>query len=158
MKDDPTTGSPPIPTIVELPRPSWVSSWPIWYVSVPERETRPIDPSLKISAGDDPDVRLAGREDAGAVRADERDVAALDVVVDTQHLVRGDVLGDADDRADPGVDGLVDRVRRVRAGTKTSDVFACVSSTASRTVLKTGMPSTSWPPLPGVTPATTFVP
>ena len=49
-----------------------------------------------------------------------------DVVVDPQHLVRGQALGDADDGADPRVDGLVDRVggeagrdedhRRVRAG------------------------------------------
>jgi hypothetical protein len=36
--------------------------------------------------------------------------------------------------------------------------FASVSATASSTVSKTGMPSTSSPPLPGVTPATTFVP
>ena len=45
-----------------------------------------------------------------------------------------------------------------RGGTKTIAVLAPVSSTASWNVLKTGMPSTSWPPLPGVTPATTFVP
>ncbi len=45
-----------------------------------------------------------------------------------------------------------------RAGTKTIAVFAPASATASRTVSKTGMPSTSSPPLPGVTPATTFVP
>ena len=37
-------------------------------------------------------------------------------------------------------------------------VLAPVASTASATVSKTGMPSTSWPPLPGVTPATTWVP
>ncbi len=37
-------------------------------------------------------------------------------------------------------------------------VFAPVSATASATVLNTGMPSTSWPALPGVTPATTEVP
>ncbi len=30
MKDEPTTGSPPMPTIVDWPIPSWVSSWPIW--------------------------------------------------------------------------------------------------------------------------------
>ena len=30
MKDEPTIGSPPMPTIVELPRPICVSSWPIW--------------------------------------------------------------------------------------------------------------------------------
>ena len=44
MKDEPTTGSPPIPTIVDWPTPSWVSSWPIWYVSVPERDTSPTFP------------------------------------------------------------------------------------------------------------------
>src|SRR5204863_5934633 len=38
MNEEPTTGSPPMPTIVELPSPSCVSSWPIWYVSVPERD------------------------------------------------------------------------------------------------------------------------
>jgi hypothetical protein len=32
--------------------------------------------------------------------------------VHAQHLVRRNVLGDADDGADSGVDGLVDRVRR----------------------------------------------
>ena len=45
-----------------------------------------------------------------------------------------------------------------RAGTKTRLVSAPVASTASRTASNTGMPSTSRPPLPGVTPATTFVP
>ena len=30
MKSIPGTGSPPIPTIVELPKPLWASSLPIW--------------------------------------------------------------------------------------------------------------------------------
>jgi hypothetical protein len=38
------------------------------------------------------------------------------------------------------------------------DVFAPVVRTASATVSNTGMPSTSCPALPGVTPATTLVP
>ena len=45
-----------------------------------------------------------------------------------------------------------------RAGTKIIEVFAPRSSTASSIVSKTGTPSTSWPPLPGVTPATRSVP
>ena len=45
-----------------------------------------------------------------------------------------------------------------RAGTKTIAVFGFVSATAARTESNTGMPSTSAPPFPGVTPATTFVP
>ena len=43
-------------------------------------------------------------------------------------------------------------------GTKTTETFAPVADIASPTELKTGIPSTSCPPLPGVTPATTFVP
>ena len=45
-----------------------------------------------------------------------------------------------------------------RAGTKIIEVFAPRSSTRLRIVSKTGTPSTSWPPLPGVTPATRSVP
>src|SRR5437870_5568965 len=44
------------------------------------------------------------------------------------------------------------------AGTNTIDAFALLRRTASSTASKTGTPSTFWPPLPGVTPATTFVP
>src|SRR5688500_18547922 len=43
-------------------------------------------------------------------------------------------------------------------GTKITDAFAPVSRTASCTLLKTGQPSCVVPPLPGVTPPTTFVP
>ena len=45
-----------------------------------------------------------------------------------------------------------------RGGTKIIAVLAPAWSTASPIVLNTGMPSTSSPPLPGVTPATTSVP
>ena len=43
-------------------------------------------------------------------------------------------------------------------GTKISAQFAPSFSRASRTVLKTANPSCVVPPLPGVTPPTTFVP
>ena len=43
-------------------------------------------------------------------------------------------------------------------GTKIMVALAPVLATASRTVLKTGKPSISVPPLPGVTPPTTLVP
>ena len=39
-----------------------------------------------------------------------------------------------------------------------TEALAPVSATASTIVSNTGMPSTSVPPLPGVTPATIFVP
>ena len=43
-------------------------------------------------------------------------------------------------------------------GTAMNDAVAPVAATASATELNTGMPSTSVPPLPGVTPPTTWVP
>ena len=43
-------------------------------------------------------------------------------------------------------------------GTNTTEALAPVSATASRTVSKTRMPSSSWPPLPGATPPTTVLP
>jgi hypothetical protein len=43
-------------------------------------------------------------------------------------------------------------------GTKMTDVLAPSDSTASATVLNTGRPRCFWPPFPGVTPPTTFVP
>ena len=45
-----------------------------------------------------------------------------------------------------------------RAGTKIIEVLAPASSTDSLIESKTGTPPTSWPPLPGVTPATRSVP
>ena len=42
-------GSPPIPTAVENPMSR--SSYIIWYVNVPDFETRPIRPDLAIVAG-----------------------------------------------------------------------------------------------------------
>src|SRR5215212_198092 len=82
---------------------------------------------LEERGGDDPDVRLPGREDARAVGADEPDGGiAREVVVDAQLVVGGDALGDGDDQRDAGVLGLEDRVggeagrdedhRGVRAG------------------------------------------
>ncbi len=45
------------------------------------------------------------------------------------------------------------------AGTKITETLQPVSCRASQTVSKTGtLPSNIWPPFPGVTPATTFVP
>ena len=54
-----------MPTMVELPSPSCVSSCPIWYVSVPERETSPTVPSEKISAGMMPAFALPGESTPG---------------------------------------------------------------------------------------------
>jgi hypothetical protein len=65
---------------------------------------------------DDPDVRLARRESARAVRAQHRDPLWPDEVVDAQHFVRSQPFGDADHGADPGIDGLVDGIRGKASG------------------------------------------
>src|SRR3954454_21944970 len=68
---------------------------------------------LEEVGGDDADVRLARRQDARAVGADEpHAVLALQVRVDAQLVVRRDALGDADDRLDPGIGGLEHGVGR----------------------------------------------
>src|SRR3954468_17630149 len=60
---------------------------------------------------DDADVRLARRQNAGAVGADQPNaVLALQVRVDAQLVMRGDALGDADDRLDPRIGGLEHRI------------------------------------------------
>ena len=65
MKLEPGTGSPPIPTIELLPNPLWASSLPIWYVSVPERETTPTLPSRKKEAGMIPTFAFPGERIPG---------------------------------------------------------------------------------------------
>ena len=65
MNELPMMGSPPMPTIVELPNPSWASSLPIWYVSVPERERSPTAPSEKKWAGMMPTFALPGESTPG---------------------------------------------------------------------------------------------
>ena len=108
--------------------------------------------------GHDADLALAGRDDARRVGADEGGGMASKERLDLDHVEGRDAFGDADDDADPRVGGFHDGVggderrhedrRRVRA----------LRDPASSTVLKTGTPRWVVPPLPGVIPATTFVP
>ena len=61
-------------------------------------------------------------------------------------------------RAMPASAASITAAAANRAGTSTRLASAPVAATASATESNTGMPSTSLPPLPGVTPATTWVP
>jgi hypothetical protein len=54
-----------MPTIVELPRPASASSLPIWYVSVPERETSPMRPCPNTCAGMIPTLAAPGESAPG---------------------------------------------------------------------------------------------
>ena len=107
-----------------------------------------------------PTFALPGESAPGQFGPIMRHAARADVRVEPEHLVRRAAPSVMQiDGPDPRVDRLVDRVGRERArGRRPCVVFAPVSATASATVSKTGIPSTSWPPFPGVTPATTCVP
>src|SRR3954463_12907614 len=118
MKSEPTMGSPPIPTILELPAPPvgrrGADPGPLKLIAdlVGQRPGLGDDADralLEELGGDDPDVRLPGAEHAGAVRADQPDPGVTRLPVGGEHVVDRDVLGDRDDRADAGVDSLVDR-------------------------------------------------
>jgi hypothetical protein len=159
MKDEPGTGSPPMPTIEELPKPRWAISLPIWYVSVPERETTPTLPSLKNDAGMIPTLALPGESTPGQLGPIRRTPSRRCRCVKTRSsswagmpsvmAMIVSMPASAASRIESAANG---------GGTKTIAVFAPVSSTAAWKVLKTGMPSTDCPPLPGVTPETTLVP
>ena len=125
---------------------------------MPERETRPTRPAANTCAGMIPTLASPGESAPGQFGPEQRHPARPQVAVDAQHVVGRDALGDADDGLDAGVGGLVDGVGREARRHEHHRGVGAVLATASATVSKTGMPSTSCPPLPGVTPATTFVP
>jgi hypothetical protein len=58
------------------------------------------------AAGHDADLGLAGRDDAGAVGADEPRLRVLELGPDLDHVERGNALGDADDERNARVLGL----------------------------------------------------
>src|SRR6266508_4274454 len=61
--------------------------------------------------GDDPDVRLPRRDDAGAVRSNQRGRPASQVSHHLRHVPDGDALGDAHDESKIGIGRLVDGLR-----------------------------------------------
>ena len=126
---------------------------------MPERDTTPTLPSLKKAAGMIPTFAFPGESTPGQFGPISR----------TPSLRLRWVLTRSSSWAGiPSVIVMIvsmpasaaSRIESAakRGGTNTIAVLAPVSSTARRNVSKTGTPSTSWPPLPGVTPETTCVP
>jgi len=109
-------------------------------------------------AGHDADFAFAGRDDAGAVGADQRCVALANELIDADHVEDGHAFGNGAYYLDAGIERFEDGVSREGGGTKIIVAFAPVFSTASMTVSNTGSPSTVSPALPGVTPPTICVP
>jgi hypothetical protein len=108
--------------------------------------------------GHDADLALAGSDDAGAVGTDEAHRFVLEIVFtrimsmtgmpSVMQTIRGTSASAASMMASAAKGG----------GTKIMLALAPAILTASDTVLKTGTSSIFWPPFPGVTPATTWVP
>src|SRR5438309_7303766 len=72
-------------------------------------------PRLGDALGDDPDLRLAGRDEAGAVGAKQARLRiTAEKIFDPDHLLDRDAFRDADDEGDACRGGLHDRVGRER--------------------------------------------
>src|SRR5216683_2682349 len=158
----PMMGSPPIPTAVEKPMSR--SSYIIWYVNVPDLDTRPIRPSVVMSAGIMPALDLRGEATPGQFGPTIR-VALPRALAYAQNAA-------VSCTGMPSVITMTSCIAASTAsitasfvpagGTNTTDTSAPVSAIASPTVPNTGtvVPprSTVWPALRGLVPPTTLVP
>src|ERR1039457_5864968 len=158
----PITGSPPMPTAVEKPMSR--SSYIIWYVSVPDLETRPIRPAVVMSAGMMPALDLPGEATPGQF-------GPMILVTLPAALARAQNCA----VSCTGIPSVITMHSGIRApiasitasllpdaGTNTTDTSAPVAAMVSATVPNTGTPapfsSMVWPALRGLVPPTTLVP
>ncbi len=159
MKFVPLTGSPPMPTHVDWPRPSAVN-WKNRFVREGTRTRQHADPTGFCNVpGHDADLALARRDDAGAVRPIKR-VLRPCRSVSPRSCRRPNALGDANDQGDVRVGGFQDGVGRKRRWYVNDRRVGArfPPQTASATVSNTGRFKCLVPPLPGVTPPTILVP
>src|SRR5450755_3526785 len=158
----PITGSPPMPTAVEKPMSR--SSYIIWYVSVPDLETRPIRPAVVMSAGMMPALDLPGEATPGQF-------GPMILVTSPTALARAQNCA----VSCTGMPSVITMHSGIRAsiasitaslvpdaGTNTTDTSAPVAAMVSATVPNTGTSapprSTVWPAFRGFVPPTTVVP
>src|SRR5215467_5288886 len=158
----PITGSPPIPTHVEKPMSR--SSYIIWYVSVPDLDTRPIRPSEVMSAGMMPALDLPGEATPGQFGPTMR-VTLPFAVAYAQNSVESCTGIPSVITMTSGIPASIASITALLAragGTNTTDTSAPVAATVSATVPNTGTAvpprSTVWPALRGLVPPTTVVP
>src|SRR6266545_2555481 len=164
----PMTGSPPMPTHVE--KPTSRSSYIIWYVSVPDLDTRPTRPGVVMSAGMMPALDLPGEAIPGQfgpmmrVPVVPEDGVPLATACAQNHVESCTGM--------PSVmtthSGISASMASTTAslvnlgGTKTTETSAPVSAMASATVPNTGRSLPSYvaicPALRALTPPTTLVP
>src|SRR5580658_4992430 len=158
----PITGSPPMPTAVEKPMSR--SSYIIWYVSVPDLETRPIRPSVVMSAGMMPALDLPGEATPGQfgpmilVRLPTALARAQNSAVSCTGIPSVITMHSGISASIASMTASLVR----SAGTKMTDTSAPVAAMVSATVPNTGtsapLRSTVWPALRGLVPPTILVP
>ena len=103
-------GSPPMPMQVDWPMPRRVK---LIHGFVGERAAAADDADvagLVNLSRHDADFAFAGRDDAGAVGADEARGAVAQHGGDAHHVERGNAFGDANDQRQPGVNAFEDGV------------------------------------------------
>src|SRR6266536_3092012 len=162
----PITGSPPMPTADE--NPMSCSSYIIWYVRVPDLDTRPMRPGPVMSAGMMPAFDLPGEITPGQfgpmilVLLPEAQACAQNPAVSCTGMPS--VITTASPI--PASIASMTAALANFGGTNTTVTSAPVAVIASPTLLYTGrnspdrtsLKSTVCPPLPGVTPPTTSLP
>jgi hypothetical protein len=125
---------------------------------VPERDTTPTDPRWKKCAGMIPTLALPGDSTPGQLGPISVTPAFFAFQYTRSMSWTGIPSVIAITVSIPASIASSIAAPANRAGTKIIEVLAPRSATASAIVSKIGIPSTSWPPLFGVTPATTSVP
>ena len=126
---------------------------------MPERDTTPTLPGLKNAAGMIPTLALPGERIPGQFGPIRRERPwALSVLNTRSSSWAGIPSVMATISSMPASSASRMESAANRGGTKIIAVLASVSATAWWKVSNTGILSTSWPPLPGVTPPTTCVP
>src|SRR5438128_2727078 len=154
----PMIGSPPIPMQVVCPKPASVMAFTISYVNVPLREITPASPSLKSWFGMIPIFAWPGDASPGQLGPMTTQPRLRSYGMRSRQSWNGTRSVMMTTSLIPPSIASIAASFAYGAGTKMMEAFARLRCTASRTLSKTGTPSTFVPPLPGVTPATTFVP
>jgi hypothetical protein len=83
---------------------------------VPERETGPTEPFLKMEPGMMPILHSSGVMTPGQFGPIRRDFDLSSTRLDLDHVEHRNAFGDADDERDLGVDGFDDRGAAAPAG------------------------------------------
>src|SRR5262249_46154737 len=104
-------------------------------------------------------LAFPGSDHAGTIGAAETGLFALQHAFNRDHVIDRDAFGDANDQLEPGVGSFQDGVRGEGRGNKNRRrVRARLADRFGDSIKDRHFVSNCWPPLPGVTPATTWVP